>query len=107
MDLQICSILVKGLKITKKYYLKVSRGFSQLFLVEECKTGHKWALKRIDCHSKTDVERVRNEIDVQRRFGMHPNILSLECFTDDEIPHGLRFSLIFTFYKVYDNFLVS
>ncbi|EJW82005.1 other/NAK/MPSK protein kinase [Wuchereria bancrofti] len=74
-------------------------GFSQLFLVEEYKTGHKWALKRIDCHSKTDIERVRNEIDVQQRFGMHPNILTLKCFTDDEIPHGIRFSLIFTFYK--------
>ncbi|VDK86284.1 unnamed protein product [Litomosoides sigmodontis] len=74
-------------------------GFSQLFLIEDCKTGHKWALKRIDCHSKTDVERVRNEIDVQQRFGMHPNILSLKCFTKDEIPHGLRFSLVFTFYK--------
>uniref|UniRef100_A0A1I7VLY8 non-specific serine/threonine protein kinase n=1 Tax=Loa loa TaxID=7209 RepID=A0A1I7VLY8_LOALO len=74
-------------------------GFSQLFLVEEYKTGHKWALKRIDCYSKRDVERVRNEIDVQRRFGMHPNILSLECFTDSRIPHGLRFSLIFTFCK--------
>ncbi|VDK77175.1 unnamed protein product [Onchocerca ochengi] len=74
-------------------------GFSQLFLVEEYKTGHKLALKRIDCYSKTDVERVRNEIGIQRRFGMHPNILSLKCFTDDEIPHGLRFSLIFNFYE--------
>uniref|UniRef100_A0A0R3RHJ9 non-specific serine/threonine protein kinase n=1 Tax=Elaeophora elaphi TaxID=1147741 RepID=A0A0R3RHJ9_9BILA len=74
-------------------------GFSQLFLIEEYKTGHRWALKRIDCHSKTDVERVQNEIDIQQRFGMHPNILSLKCFTNDEIPHGLRFSLVFTFYK--------
>lgn len=74
-------------------------GFSQLFLVEECKTGRKWALKRIDCHSKTDVDRVRNEINVQLRLGAHLNILTLECFTHDEIPHGLRFSLIFTFYK--------
>ncbi|MCP9259514.1 Serine/threonine-protein kinase [Dirofilaria immitis] len=74
-------------------------GFSQLFLVEECKTGHKRALKRIDCHSKTDVKRVQNEIDMQQRFGIHPNILSLKCFADDEIPHGLRFSLIFNFYE--------
>ncbi|CAG9539728.1 unnamed protein product [Cercopithifilaria johnstoni] len=74
-------------------------GFSQLFLIEDYKSGHKWALKRIDCHSKTDIERVRNEINIQQKFGMHPNILSLKCFTSDEIPHSLRFSLIFTFYK--------
>lgn len=58
------------------------------------------ALKRIDCYSQIDINRVRNEIDAHLRFGAHPNILELECFADDEIPQGLRFSLIFTYYEV-------
>ncbi|VDN02505.1 unnamed protein product [Thelazia callipaeda] len=95
---QIIKSFAKG-HVHDLYVIISNIGFSQLFLVEEYRSGNKRALKRIDCFSKKDVERVRNEIDVQRRFGLHPNILSLECFADEEIPSGLRFSLIFVFYK--------
>lgn len=74
-----------------------------MFLVSEVGTSQRWALKRVECHSTIDVERVRREIEVHERFGSHPNILALECLSDELIDDTRRFSLIFIFYKVPSN----
>ncbi|VDD86872.1 unnamed protein product [Enterobius vermicularis] len=75
-------------------------GFSQLFLVEELSTKRRWAMKRLDCHSQTDVQRVCREIEMHRQFGSHPNILPLEAFTKRKTAYGYQFDLIFEYYKV-------
>ncbi|VDM43164.1 unnamed protein product [Toxocara canis] len=74
-------------------------GFSEVFMVSEVGTSQRWALKQVECHSSHDVERVRREIDVHERFGSHPNILALECLSDELINGVRRFSLIFIFFK--------
>lgn len=75
-------------------------GFSQLFLIEEIKNKQKWALKRIDCHSDIEVERVFREIEIHNQFTSKENILRLECYVENDLPNSCRFSLVFPFYKV-------
>ncbi|VDN59377.1 unnamed protein product [Dracunculus medinensis] len=74
-------------------------GFSQLFLIEEIKNKQKWALKRIDCHSDIEVERVFREIEIHNQFTSKENILRLECYVENDLPNSCRFSLVFPFYK--------
>ena len=51
-------------------------GFSTISLIEDRRTGKRYALKRITCHSTEDQIQARKEIDFHKRFN-HPNILPL------------------------------
>ncbi|KAK0421216.1 hypothetical protein QR680_015118 [Steinernema hermaphroditum] len=74
-------------------------GFSQIMLVEDVRTSQKFAMKRISCHSDEEIDRTKMEIDVHRRFGSHPNIMSLVGSAYEEGVNGWRFMLIFPYYK--------
>jgi len=52
-------------------------GFSSVELVENIRTGKKHAVKRITCHSIEDQNVAKNEIEYNRRFSKHPNIITL------------------------------
>ena len=51
-------------------------GFSTISLIEDRRTGKRYALKKITCHSTEDQIQARKEIDFHKRFN-HPNILPL------------------------------
>ncbi|TKR67317.1 hypothetical protein L596_023489 [Steinernema carpocapsae] len=74
-------------------------GFSQIMLVEDVRTNQKFAMKRINCHSDEEIDRTKMEIDVHRKFGSHPNIMSLVGSVYEEGVNGWRFMLIFPYYK--------
>lgn len=54
-------------------------GFSYVDLVEGLHDGHFYALKRILCHEKQDVEEAQREADMHQLFN-HPNILRLVAY---------------------------
>ena len=80
-------------------------GFSSVELVEDTRSGKKFAIKRITCHSIEDQNLARNEIDITRRLGHHPNIVSLvgaELHGNADIVHNITSEaiLVFPFYSV-------
>jgi len=52
-------------------------GFSSVHLVENSRTGKRYAVKRITCHSIEDQNIAITEIEINRRFSQHPNIVTL------------------------------
>lgn len=69
--------------IENKRYLFIQKlgegGFSYVDLVEGLHDGHFYALKRILCHEKQDVEEAQREADMHQLFN-HPNILRLVAY---------------------------
>ena len=57
------------------YFLFFS-GFSTISLIEDRRTGKRYALKKITCHSTEDQIQARKEIEYHKKFN-HPNILPL------------------------------
>ena len=51
-------------------------GFSTISLIEDRRTGKRYALKKITCHSTEDQIQARKEIEYHKKFN-HPNILPL------------------------------
>ena len=51
-------------------------GFSTISLIEDRRTGKRYALKKIACHSTEDQIQARKEIEYHKKFN-HPNILPL------------------------------
>ena len=70
------SVEVEGVKYNVIRHI-ADGGFSSVDLVENTRTGKKYALKRITCHSIEDQNIARNEIDINRKFSNHPNIVTL------------------------------
>ena len=57
------------------YFLFFS-GFSTISLIEDRRTGKRYALKKITCDSTEDQLQARKEIEYHKKFN-HPNILPL------------------------------
>ena len=57
-------------------YFLFFRGFSTISLIEDRRTGKRYALKKITCHSTEDQIQARKEIEYHKKFN-HPNILPL------------------------------
>jgi serine/threonine protein kinase len=81
--------------------LIASGGFSQIYEADDIEKSTKVAVKKMICHSKSDIDRVRREVDVHRRFQGAPHIISLLGVAEDEFKLGSNgsrvtmFSLIF------------
>ena len=80
-------------------------GFSSVQLVENSRTGKRYAVKRITCHSIEDQNIARTEIEINRRFSQHPNIVTLvgaELNGSADIVHDVTSEVIMVlpFYEV-------
>ena len=80
-------------------------GFSSVQLVENSRTGKRYAVKRITCHSIEDQNTAKNEIEINRRFSKHPNIVTLvgaELSGSADIVHDVTSEVIMVlpFYEV-------
>lgn len=80
-------------------------GFSSVDLVENTRNGKKCAVKRITCHSIEDQNLAQNEIDINRKFSNHPNIITLvgsELHGSADIVHNVtsEVMLVFPYYHV-------
>ena len=80
-------------------------GFSSVQLVENTRNGKRYAVKRITCHSIEDQNLAKNEIDINRKFSDHPNIVSLigaELDGNADIVHDVTSEVImvFPYYEV-------
>ena len=80
-------------------------GFSSVELVENIRTGKKHAVKRITCHSIEDQNVAKNEIEYNRRFSKHPNIITLVGSVlngSADIVHNVTSEviLVFPYYEV-------
>ena len=80
-------------------------GFSSVDLVENIRTGKKHAVKRITCHSIEDQNVAKNEIEYNRRFSKHPNIITLVGSVlngSADIVHNVTSEviLVFPYYEV-------
>jgi len=75
-----CICTKKSIRIEGVNYAIVEHigdgGFSTISLIEDRRTGKRYALKKITCHSTEDQIQARKEIDFHKRFN-HPNILPL------------------------------
>jgi len=69
------SVTVDGVKYKVKEQI-AEGGFSTVDLVEDTRTGKKFALKRITCHSIEDQNLANREVELHREFG-HRNLLPL------------------------------
>ena len=79
-------------------------GFSSIDLVENTRTGKVFVVKRITCHSIEDQNVARNEIEMNKRFSNHPNIITVIGATmtgTADIVHNITSEvvIVFPFYK--------
>ena len=79
-------------------------GFSSIDLVENTRTGKVFVVKRITCHSIEDQNVARNEIEMNKKFTNHPNIISVIGATltgTADIVHNITSEvvIVFPFYK--------
>ena len=70
------SLEVEGVKYKVIRHL-ADGGFSSVDLVENIRTGKKFAVKRITCHSIEDQNLAKQEIEINKRYSKHPNIITL------------------------------
>jgi len=70
------SLEVEGVKYKIIRHL-ADGGFSSVDLVENTRTGKKFAVKRITCHSIEDQNLAKHEIEINKKYSNHPNIISL------------------------------
>jgi len=70
------SLEVEGVKYKVIRHL-ADGGFSSVDLVENIRTGKKFAVKRITCHSIEDQNVAKQEIEINKRYSKHPNIITL------------------------------
>jgi len=67
------SILVEGVRY--KVIRQIAEGgFSTVELVEDSRTGKRYAMKRITCHSIEDQNQAKREVEITRQFD-HPNMV--------------------------------
>ena len=70
-------------------------------------TGERAVIKKVDCHSKLEVERTRREINIHQKFGNHENIISILAAAETKgLDGGTRFFLIFPYRNVKENIVV-
>ena len=79
-------------------------GFSSIDLVENTRTGKVFVVKRITCHSIEDQNVARNEIEMNKKFKNHPNIITVIGATmtgTADIVHNITSEvlIVFPFYK--------
>ena len=79
-------------------------GFSSIDLVENTRTGKVFVVKRITCHSIEDQNVARNEIEMNKKFSKHPNIITVIGATmtgTADIVHNITSEvvIVFPFYK--------
>jgi len=67
------SVMVEGVKYRVARQI-AEGGFSTVDLVEDTRTGKKFALKRITCHSVEDQNQACKEVEITRGLN-HPNIV--------------------------------
>ena len=75
-------------------------GFSSIDLVENTRTGKVFVVKRITCHSIEDQNLARNEIEINRKFKNHPNIIPVIGATvtgTADIVHNITSEVVIVF----------
>ena len=67
------SVVVEG--VTYRMVRQIAEGgFSTVDLVEDSRTGKKYAMKKITCHSMEDQNLATKEVEITRSLE-HPNIV--------------------------------
>lgn len=90
---------------------KLFRGFSKIYLGEDLESGKKVAVKKILCHSASEIERTYREVAMHRTFttnrsGDHESvghIMQIIAVGEERISNSgslISFSLIFPLCKV-------
>jgi len=97
------SLEVEGVKYKVIRHL-ADGGFSSVDLVENIRTGKKFAVKRITCHSIEDQNLAKQEIEINKRYSKHPNIITLVGSVlsgSADIVHNVtsEFILVFPFFE--------